>query len=112
MYFTFRTLRAMWAQQSTRGLFLATAFILAAGTFFYRLVEDLGWVDAWYFAVVTLTTVGYGDISPETTAGKLFTSFYLLVGVGLIVAFGSNLITVAGEQRRSRQLERRGNQPE
>src|SRR5262249_12523013 len=44
--------------------------------------------------LTTLTTVEYGDFSPETTAGKLFTVVYVLVGVGLLLAF---LTTVAAQ---------------
>jgi voltage-gated potassium channel Kch len=51
-------------------------------------------VDALYFSVATLTTVGYGDFSPQTAAGKLFTVVYVLVGVGLLLAF---LSRVAGQ---------------
>ncbi len=37
-----------------------------------------------WWAVVTLTTVGYGDVYPITVGGRLFTSFVLLVGIGII----------------------------
>jgi voltage-gated potassium channel Kch len=40
-----------------------------------------------YFSVITLTTVGYGDFSPQTPAGKIFTMIYVLVGLGLISGF-------------------------
>ena len=53
---------------------------------FYRFVEDLVWVDSIYFSVITLTTVGYGDFSPTTTTGKVFTIFYVLAGIGIFVA--------------------------
>lgn len=64
----------------------AAAVVIALGTVFYRLVEDLRWIDSFYFSVVTLTTVGYGDFAPATTAGKLFTIGYLIVGIGVVVA--------------------------
>ncbi|MCA9324653.1 two pore domain potassium channel family protein [Candidatus Saccharibacteria bacterium] len=69
-------------------ILLASALItLGTGVIVYHFVEKLPWVDAYYFSVITLTTVGYGDISPQTTFGKLFTTFYILVGVGIISAF-------------------------
>jgi len=65
-------------------LFLFTIFV---GAIFYNRVEKLDLVDSFYFSVITLTTVGYGDIAPETTAGKIFTIFYILIGIGIIMAF-------------------------
>ncbi len=60
--------------------------MIASGTVFYRFVEGLGWIDSLYFCVITLTTVGYGDISPTTNAGKILTMVYVVVGVGVFVA--------------------------
>ena len=50
-----------------------------------------------------LTTVGYGDLAPETTAGKLFTVFYIFTGIGLIVAFLNAVARTAVEQRDERR---------
>ncbi len=77
----------------------AALFMLLLGTVFYHFVEKLRWIDAWYFSVITLATVGYGDISPKTDLGKLFTTFYVLVGVGIIVVFTSTLVKRAGQRR-------------
>jgi hypothetical protein len=43
-----------------------------------------GFVDTCYFTMVTVTTVGYGDLSPETDGGKIFTIFYAFLGIGMI----------------------------
>jgi voltage-gated potassium channel len=51
-------------------------------------------VDAFYFCVITLTTVGLGDLSRETTIGKLFTVVYIFAGIGIILGF---IDTVAKE---------------
>jgi len=59
-------------------------FLLLIGTIFYSEVESLPLVDAFYLSGVTLTTLGFGDFVPLTDAGKIFTVFYTLVGVGTI----------------------------
>ncbi|WP_260412610.1 potassium channel family protein [Alkalihalobacillus sp. TS-13] len=40
--------------------------------------------DALWWSIVTLTTVGYGDLYPVTTVGRLIASFLMFVGIGLI----------------------------
>jgi voltage-gated potassium channel len=70
-----------------RILAAAAAALLAAGTVFFHAVEKLSWLDAYYFCVVTLTTVGYGDITPKTPLGKFGATIYILLGVGIIAAF-------------------------
>ncbi|XP_038680628.1 two-pore potassium channel 3-like isoform X2 [Tripterygium wilfordii] len=50
-------------------------------------------VDAAYFSVVTLCTIGYGDIVPDTTFTKLFTCAFILVGFGFIDILLNGLVT-------------------
>jgi len=64
--------------------------LIGIGVLFYHYFEKFSWVDAWYFTIITLTTVGYGDIHPTTDVGKIFTSIYVLLGVGIIAGFLSN----------------------
>ncbi|MDT8358376.1 MAG: potassium channel family protein, partial [Methanomicrobiaceae archaeon] len=49
---------------------LLLVIVLAAGTAGMMAAEDLSPFEAFYFIVVTIATVGYGDISPATTAGR------------------------------------------
>ena len=70
-----------------RQLLGATAIILALGTISFHYLEGWSWIDALYFSIITLTTIGYGDFSPQSTAGKLFTIAYIVVGVGMILGF-------------------------
>ncbi len=79
---------------------LASSSLLLIGgaSIFYRFVEDLRWVDAVYFSVITVATVGYGDITPHTDAGKIFTIFYVMFGIGLIAAFASAVVRRAGQR--------------
>jgi voltage-gated potassium channel len=78
-------------------ILLASALLtLTIGTVFYHLVERWSWLDSYYFSVVTLTTVGYGDFAPHTAAGKFFTTFYLMFGIGIITAFISYTVRRQG----------------
>jgi len=70
-----------------RDLLMTTAVILALGSTAYHYLEGWSWVDSLYFSVITLTTIGYGDFSPVTDAGKLFTIFYIIIGIGIILSF-------------------------
>ena len=45
-----------------------------------------------YWAIVTLTTVGYGDISPQTPLGQAFASFIMILGYG-IIAIPTGIVT-------------------
>lgn len=74
-------------QHKLQALTVLTVLTVVIGTNFYRTIEGMSTVDALYFSVITLTTVGYGDIFPVTDAGKLFTVVYVLVGIGILIAF-------------------------
>ena len=71
---------------ATRGLVVLSAAVLASGTAFYAIVEGWTVVDALYFSVTTLTTIGYGDLVPSTGGAKVFTIVYSLSGLGLMAA--------------------------
>ena len=77
--------------ERTRGIGLALLGLLATGTIFYTLVEGWTPLDALYFSVISLATVGYGDITPTTDLGKVFTIFFVLAGVGVLVVFVSEV---------------------
>jgi hypothetical protein len=80
--------------------------VLAGGAVFYHFVEDWSWLDSFYFSTVTLTTIGYGDLVPHTAAGKLFTIFYVLAGVGILGAFINLLVKRAALRRRENHPRR------
>jgi voltage-gated potassium channel len=80
-------------------LLLLVLFTLLSGTIFYSLEEGWTIVDAFYFSVTTLSTVGLGDLSPTTTLGKLFTVIYICAGLSLVLGF---IDTVAKETFTSR----------
>jgi voltage-gated potassium channel len=85
-----------------RYLLALTVFTIALGTIVYHIVEKFSWVDSYYFSVITLATVGYGDLTPHTNFGKIFTTFYIFIGVGIITTFISYTL-----RRRANKIEKK-----
>ena len=77
---------------------------MLTGTLFYWRFEDWSFIEALYFCVVTLTTVGYGDLSPTTDGTRIFTIVYILTGFGVLVA----LLTSVAQQYITQKAERGG----
>jgi hypothetical protein len=61
--------------------------------------ENRSLLDSFYFVVVTIATVGFGDIYPVTPAGKLLTIAIILVGVGCFVGLAASTIDMMIEKR-------------
>lgn len=64
-------------------LFATLMVLIASGTVYFRLVEGWTWLDSYFFTVVTLSTVGYGNLVPATAAGKIGTTVFILLGLGI-----------------------------
>lgn len=82
-------LRTLMRDPAVAVIAVLTGTEIGLATALYHWIEGWRWVDALYFSVVTIATVGYGDLTPATDAGKLFTVFYILTGIGLFVAFAA-----------------------
>jgi voltage-gated potassium channel len=89
---------ALLASRRKIGVFLFTVLVLVIliGATMYMIEgEPNGFTDiptSIYWAIVTLTTVGYGDLAPRTTLGKLLASFVMLLGYG-ILAVPTGIVT-------------------
>lgn len=88
-------------------LFL-TFFFLAMGTGGYILLEGYTPLEAVYMAVITITTVGYGEVYPLTENGRIFTIFLLLFGVGSLAfaahAFIESMVERASNPERGKKI--------
>lgn len=66
--------------------FYAPLLILLAlwliGTIGYVLIDNFSWFDAFYMTIITVATVGYGEVAPLSISGKLFTAFLIITSFG------------------------------
>jgi voltage-gated potassium channel len=58
------------------------ALIIAIGSIGYAIIEGWSFFDSLYMTIITIATVGYGEVHPLTTAGRVFTIFLILGGMG------------------------------
>ena len=87
----FLGLRTLLGEREGKALVSVTIGTIAFGTSAYMLLEGWSAIDALYFSVVALATVGFGDLVPTTDIGKVFTTAYILFGIGILAAFASEL---------------------
>lgn len=78
---------------------LLLVVLLLIGTTGFTLFEGLSPADALYFTVVTVATVGYGDIHPVTREGKILAMFVIILGVGAFLAFFANTTDLLSNRR-------------
>jgi voltage-gated potassium channel len=95
--------RPAWRDPELRVATTLLVLTLAIGSVFYTLVEGWSLLDAFYFCIVTLATIGYGDFAPKTAAGKLFTIAYIIVGIGLLAIFAKRIAERLVDRRIRRQ---------
>ena len=90
------------------------AVVIAIGVTGYTLIDRWDLLDSFYMTIITISTVGYTEVHPQSTEGRLFTSALIVVGVGTML-FGFGVFAEAltennfGTYRRQRQLERQLN---
>jgi voltage-gated potassium channel len=67
-------------------MYLAVLLLLAIviiGTVGYMLIEDYSVVDALYMTIITMSTVGFGEVDPLSTGGRIFTFFLIVISFGI-----------------------------
>lgn len=105
LYDLWHGIKTAFTDMQVLSLLLINLILTTCAAFFYHWVEGWKLLDAFYFSVVTIATVGYGDLTPQTALGKIFTIGYLLIGLGVFVAAAgavADAIMIARKERREK----------
>ena len=68
-----------------RIVMMAVLLAILLGTVVFHLLEGWSILDSLYVTVQTVTTVGFGDLTPRTAIGRLFATFFMMLGVGVVL---------------------------
>jgi voltage-gated potassium channel len=88
---------------------------MTVGTVAFALIEKWSLLDSLYVAAQTVTTVGFGDLAPQTRTGRLFATVFMLGSVGVVLyaltstvqsIVQSELIATFGQRRLSRKMSK------
>ena len=78
---------------------LLTVFLVAIGTAGYMVIEEWTILDSLYMTVITLSTIGYGEVNPVSQPGRLFTLILIVMGVGFFLYVIGNVVQFLVEGR-------------
>lgn len=85
----------------TLGLLGMLVLVVLISTLFFHQVEGWSYLDSYFFTMVTISTVGYGNFVPVTAAGKIGTTILIVFGIGLF-ALGIDRLTHRLAERRQK----------
>ena len=78
---------------------LLAVFLVGLGTAGYMVIEDWNVLDSIYMTVITLSTIGYGEVNPISSAGRIFTLVLIVMGVGFFLYVLGNVVQFLVEGR-------------
>jgi voltage-gated potassium channel len=90
-----RMKRFFWTifQPSKLAMAVSLCFvILLSGTTGYMLIDNYPFLDAFYMSVITISTVGYGEVNPLSEQGRIFTTFLILTGFATLGFAGHAIV--------------------
>jgi len=115
MSFTSFRLRSSGRRSTVRNAVLAVVVAIALGTLAFHRIEHWSLLDSLYATAQTVTTVGFGDVTPKSTQGRVFAIAFMLVGVGVVLyaltatvqsIVQSELVAAFGQRRRTRKMSK------
>ena len=100
----FKLLRVIYTgikeDQEFRILLFVLAVMLTSSTLFYSTVEGWRILDAFYFSVMTMSTIAYGDLIPTTDISKIFTIMFTFLSVGVFVSLNTKVVMMTINQKK------------
>lgn len=100
-----RVLRPFFRTNGFIYLIYCSIGFIVIGTFGIAITEQKTLFDALWWTIVTITTVGYGDISPVTSVGRIIAILLMIFGIGFISTLTSTLTNYFAQKAHSHQLE-------
>ena len=106
---------AMQVLPKLKFLLAALAVLVLVGVAGFHYIEHWSWFDGFYMVLTTITSIGYGEIHPLSHVGRIFNSFIIVTGVGLVLLLvgGASrallefeLQSVFGRRRMEREISR------
>jgi voltage-gated potassium channel len=94
---------------------LVVILMLVIGGVGFHFLEGWGWLDSFYTAAQTVTTVGYGDLTPVTRPGRIFAVFFMLSGVGTVLyaltmlaqaVIQTEIVAAMGHRRKIKEMDK------
>ena len=84
--------------RNSRPTLVWAASTLLFGTVVYHWLEGWSYLDALYFCVISLATIGYGDLTPTTPESKIFTIIYVINGIVILLALFDRVRVVRSQR--------------
>ena len=115
MSFTSPGSRSLLGRFRIRDAVIAVVVAITMGTLGFHLIEGWSILDSLYVTAQTVTTVGFGDVTPKSSHGRIFATAFMLVGVGVVLyaltttvqsIVQSELVAAFGQRRRSRKMSK------
>ena len=78
---------------------IISALLVALGTVGYMLIENWSMLDSLYMTVITLSTIGYGEVHTVSQPGRIFTLVLIFLGVGFVLYVIGNVVQFLVEGR-------------
>jgi len=79
----------IYTHRRIRKIFVTLATLVVCGTVLFKYLEPFTWIQAFYFTVTTMSTVGMGDLVPSTDLTRLVVSVYILISVTLYISLAA-----------------------